>query len=222
MPALPDVPNVLRTDFQWSFFASKQFITRLFWRYSGPAPSAADAVALAADVYGVMAGEDALWGAETELTGVKVTDLSSSTGGQGEHAQSTAGTRGSSGNAGATALLMNYVIGRRYRGGKPRSYLPWFIDPDLENPFSWKAASLTEADSAFTAVTAGVIGSESGTTTITAHVNVSYYAGFTVVTNPVTHRARNVPTLRPEPLVDTILSFGAAVAPASQRRRNRN
>jgi hypothetical protein len=51
-------------------------------------------------------------------------------------------------------------------------------------------------------------------------VNVSYYNGFTVVTNPTTGRARNVPTLRGTPVVDTVTGIVARVQVGSQRRRN--
>jgi hypothetical protein len=117
-------------------------------------------------------------------------------------------------------MLVNYVIGRRYRGGKPRSYFPWGSSQEIFTRQSWNPTFVTNVDSGLAAYFSAVIGTTVGGTTLTEHVNVSYYSGFTVVTNPVTHRARNVPTVRAVPVVDNILSFAASSRPASQRRRN--
>lgn len=52
-------------------------------------------------------------------------------------------------------------------------------------------------------------------------VNVSYYEGFEVVTDPVTGRSRNVPQLRPGgPVVDKITGFSINPKLGSQRLRN--
>lgn len=193
----------------------------MYFRYSGGPPAPTDAVALAADIYTAAAAMDSLWSPTTQLTGVEVTDLSSATGAQGLHAASTAGIRAGTDLAGGTALVVGYVITRRYRGGKPRNYFPWFTSSDLTTRQQWAAGDLTDCDSRLTTFFAAVIGSSSGTTDITEHVNVSYYDGFTVVTSPTTGRARNVPKLRSSPVVDVISSFGARPTPGSQRRRNR-
>lgn len=221
MPPLPSVPNVLRADLLWSDGSDTSVRTRQFYRYSGGPPNASDAVALAADIYSPASAMAALWSTNTDLTGVEVTDLSSPAGGQGLHAQSTAGTRVGSDLAGGTALVVGYVIQRRYRGGKPRSYFPWFTSADLTSRQQWNSTDLGIVDSDLATYFAAVIGLTEGTTTITDHVNVSYYDGFTVVTNPTTGRARNVPKLRTTPVVDVIQSFAARPTPGSQRRRNR-
>lgn len=221
MPALPSVPNVMKVQLLWSDASDANVRTTLFFRYSGAAPTPTDANNLAADIYGFAAAMNTDWGADTDLTGVEVTDLSSPTGGQGLHAQSTAGTAAGSPLAGGTCVVIGYTIARRYRGGKPRSYLPFFTSSALASRQAWIGGDLTILDGHLATFFSSVIGSSSGTTTITDHVNVSYYDGFTVVTNPVTGRARNVPRLRTTPVVDVITSFGARVTPGSQRRRNR-
>lgn len=221
MPPLPNVPNVVKSQLLWSDSADNDVRTTLFFRYSGGSPTGTDCNALAADIYSAIAAMVGQWTASTQLTGVEVTDLSSPSGGQGLHAQSTAGTRAGSDLAGGTCVVVGYVIGRRYRGGKPRSYLPFFSASDLTTRQQWTAGDLTALDSALATAFAAIIGSSSGSTTLTDHVNVSYYDGFTVVTSPTTGRARNVPKLRTTPVVDVITSFGARSQPGSQRRRNR-
>jgi len=60
----------------------------------------------------------------------------------------------------------------------------------------------------------------SGTTTITAWVSISQYAGFTAVQNVITGRWRNVPKPRTVAIApDNINTFHLDLKPASQRRR---
>lgn len=220
MPALPPVPNVLRADLQFSIPSAGLIHTRFLFRYSGGPPNSSDATNLAADIYSPASAFHTFYDTETTLQGVEVTDLSSPSGGQGVHAQATVGTEAGGLLTGGTAVLVNYLIARRYRGGKPRSYFPFFTTSDLANRDAWAAGSTSAFDSALATFFGAVIGTVAGTTTITDHVNVSYYDGFTVVTNPVTGRARNVPKVRTTPLVDVISSFAVSPRPASQRRRN--
>jgi hypothetical protein len=84
---------------------------------------------------------------------------------------------------------------------------------------NWSTAFVGDVTAALTSAFAAIIGASAGGTTITQHVNVSYYAGFTVVTSPTSGRARNVPTLRSSPHVDTITSFAVSQRIANQRRR---
>lgn len=218
MPALPDVPNVLKAQLQWSVSGDIDIATGLFFSYSGTAPNNANALSLAATIYAAYAANNALWDGDTSITGVKVTDLSSSSGGVGEHAASTAGGL-TEPLSGATCLLVNYQIARRYRGGRPRSYLPWGDATKLGNRQTWDASFITAATSAITDSNASIIGASAGGTTITNHVNVSYYEGFTLVTSPTTGRGRNVPNLRSSPLVDTVSGFACSTRVANQRRR---
>jgi hypothetical protein len=161
------------------------------------------------------------WSPEVQLTSVTVTDLSSSTGGVGQYFGSQAGDRGGPVMPAGVAVLVNYAIGRRYRGGKPRSYLVFFVADDMATTQTWEAASVTSLHAALVTYFAAVIGLASGGVTITQHVNVSYYSGFLSSENPVTHRWRNISTPRAVPLVDQISSFAVNGIPSSQRRRNR-
>jgi hypothetical protein len=221
MPPLNPVPNVLKCQLLWSDSSDNDVRTTWFFRYSGGPPTATDCNNLAADIYSAVEAMVGNWTATTQFTGVEVTDLSSPSGGQGLHSQSTSGTRVGGDLAGGTAVVVGYVITRRYRGGKPRSYFPFFSSSDLVSRQQWSAGDLSILDGDLATCFAAIIGATSGSTTITDHVNVSYYTGNRVVTNPITGRARNVPQPRAVPVVDVITSFGARVQPGSQRRRNR-
>ncbi|MFZ0169912.1 MAG: hypothetical protein WAL64_10950 [Candidatus Dormiibacterota bacterium] len=219
MPPLPDVPNVLRVDWQWSVGSDTTITTKNFFSYSGSAPTSASCVTMAADIYALQAVDDSQWGSDVTLIGCKVTDLSSHSGGVGEHAQSTVGGRSGIPLPASACVLVNYQIARRYRGGKPRSYFPWFTSEDIVTAQTWDSSVITAVDSALSAFFAGVAGISVGGCTITQHVNVSYYNGFTARENMGTGRWKNVPNLRATPLVDPILSFAASLRIANQRRR---
>lgn len=219
MPALPEIPNVLRTDLLWNVDSDVGVSSRQFFRYSGGPPNSANCVDLAADIWEHASALAGLYSTAVELTGVKVTDLSDNSGGEGVHEQVEAGSRSGSRLPGNAAVLINYVIGRRYRGGRPRTYFPFFTVADINSSSTWVGTSLDDVTTAMSSYFGAVIGLNVGSTTITQHVNVSYYSGFTVVTNPVTGRARNVSKVRTTPLVDDILSWSVASRIASQRRR---
>lgn len=210
-----------RLDLQWNVGTDLSVSTRFFWMFSSGSPSASDAVTFASQGFNAAATMHSLWGPSTILVGAKWTDLSSSTGNVGEHAGSQAGTTTSTGVLpGSTCLLVNYLTNRRYRGGHPRAYLPFGMSSDLLSRQQWGSTFLSTATSQFGAFLGTLGTTTSSGITWTQHSNVSYYQGFTVVTNPSTGRAHNKPTLRPTPHVDPITSWALSVVPGSQRRRN--
>lgn len=220
MPPLPPLANAIRSRLLWSDGSDANVSSTLFWRYTGGPPSAADVSALAQDLYTAAAGFDGLYPADTQLTGTEITDLSSSSGFQAEHNQTTAGIRAGTPLAGGTAVVVGYNIGRRYRGGKPRNYFPWGTANDLQTRQLWTNSFITDIQTAFSSFAGSFIGAASGGTTIAAHINVSYYEGFTTPTPAPGKRAKNVSTPRVTPLPNDIVSFTVRTAPGSQRRRN--
>jgi hypothetical protein len=221
MPPLPPASQTLRTELEWSVGVDIAARSILFWRYSGGPPSASDASTLATEIYAAGTGFQPLYQEGISLIGCTVTDLSASDGAQATHEATAPGQREGTGLAGATAVLANYTIARRYRGGKPRNYFPWGVGQDLSNQQQWGQGFLTACTNAWTTFTGAVIGATGGSTAITSHANVSYYSGSRVVTSPTTGRARNVPIPRSTPQVDTIVGFSFSATPATQRRRNR-
>jgi hypothetical protein len=214
------VANALSAVLVWSSSGDINMQTKWFFRYSGGAPDATACTALASDIYTAVAAQADQWGSDVNLTNVIVTDLASVTGGQGEESSTAPGGKTPGALSMSTALLINYKINRRYRGGKPRSYLPWLVETDLTNRRAWSGTAVATAEGRLNTIFAAIIGSSSGSTTITEHVNISYFSGFTVVTNPTTGRARNVSTRRGTPIVDAVTGFTGSTRPASQRRRN--
>lgn len=218
MPALPTIPNMLKIRLLWSISSDTDASTGLFFAYSGSPPNntACNAFASAAhSAFGAF-GED--WDVDTTLTAVECTDLSSASGGVGVFSGSVAGNLEAP-ISGASSLLCNYQIARRYRGGRPRSYFPWGDQSVIGNRQTWSAGFVAATETHIGDAIAGIVGQSSGGTTIQQHSNVSYYDGFTVVTSPTTGRSRNVPKLRSVPLVDTIIGHTVSTRIANQRRR---
>lgn len=218
MPALPAVPNVLKASIKWTISTDVEASTGLFFEYSGSAPNNSSCAAIATTVGAAFAEWAEYFDHDTTLTACEVTDLASASGGQGI---SSIGTTGTLTNplSGASSVLVNYALSRRYRGGRPRSYLPWGDATKVSTRQTWASSFQANVQDALVTAFASIIGSSAGGTTITQHVNVSYYSGFTVITSPTTGRARNVPTLRSSPHVDTITSFLVSTHIANQRRR---
>lgn len=221
MPALPAVPGVLRIIFDWTVGSDITVGCRLFYAYTGAAPSSADCLSLATDIHGYAVDSlNPLLSSGQFLDSVRVTDMASDTGGDATYALVSAGTRAGSQNPASVCIVEQHKITRRYRGGKPRTYWPFGVDEDLLTPQLWTTTFVAAMNSGFAAFTAAVSALTAGTTDVNDQVNVSYYSGFTPVLNPVTGRTRDVPKLRVGgPVTDTINSSIADQTIGSQRRR---
>lgn len=220
MPPLPNVPKVIKCALRFSDGVNTDVITRFYLRYSGSAPSSLElteyAGTIRAEFSADLAGDlnEAL-----SLIEVELIDLSSATAAQGTDATEVPGTATDDPVPLDAAVVSSYQIARRYRGGHPRGYWPLGQATNLQTPQTWTSAFIaalhTSLNTFFTNVRTGGPG---GSGTIT-HVNVSYFAGFTVVTDPVTGRARNVPTVRATPVVDEVTSRIERIRIGTQRRR---
>lgn len=222
MPALPDVPNVLRVEYLYELGASKRGGDREYYLYSGSAPDSATCDTIATAIQSAYSANLlSLLSNGLDLLEITVTDLSSTSGGQGSWTGELNGTRDGAPVTVDAAVNLQFIIARRYRGGKPKAYLPFGIQSDLSSDVvTWNAAFTDAVNTQWGAFDTAVLAiSESGTT-LTQHVSVSYYEGFTSVLNPITGRTRDVPKLRSGgPLVDTITGHVAKPEISQQRRR---
>lgn len=201
--------------------ATAVWLTRFYTQYTGTAPTNAQLTTFDASIAtAYTANLRALCDAPCVLTQIESADLSSATGAVDTSAVSIAGTRATANALPAQVCMVNsYEISRRYRGGHPRGYWRQGVPADLATDQTWAAAFISAVNtgmSAFYTAIAAAGWTAAGTLT---HVNVSYYNGFTVVINPITGRARNVPTLRVSPVIDTVSSVVARTSIGTQRRR---
>lgn len=222
MPPLPVVPATLKVKIGWNVGADVAAVTILHAKYTGGPPMPADTLALATDFHAsIVSRFGALYNPTVALEYVEVTDLASSVGAQSTYTATHVGTRSGGPLAAATAVLVSWIIVRRYRGGKPRSYFPFFSDTDLASDLSWVSGSVTAMETAVQLFYDDLVTFTSGSTVITQLVQVSYYQGFTSVTNPITGRTKDVAKLRVGgPITDALVSLTVSPRPASQRRRN--
>lgn len=222
MPALPSVPNVLRLDLIHNWGDDPHLANRSFWKYSGGAPGNGDCSAFASLAETAWVGHiSGLAGTFITLTGIRVTDLSSPTGGTAEISVSHSGARGGAALSINDCAVLNFPIARRYRGGKPRMYVPWGVDGDIAaGSNSWTSAFISAATTAWEDFQSAFSATE-GSTTITNQCNISYYHGFASVQNPITLRWKNLPTPRAAAVDDAIVAVACSPFVGSQRRRVR-
>lgn len=222
MPRLPDHPGVLRVTVHIELGADLNAQVRQFFTYTGTAPSNTDCISLATQISGeVDAHLIPFMSADRINLGVDVIDLTSVTSGQGLFTEHTPGTEAGTPLPADVCLLQNFTIGRRYRGGKPRSYWPMGTVADLLSPQQWVGASLTAFHTALQNYVNAVTSTSAAGTSISAQCSISNYLGFTAIPNPVTGRTRDAPKVRAVAIPpDVIAGFTLNSHLASQRRRN--
>lgn len=203
--ALPLVPNVCKCTINWTV-GSKAAANILHFNNSPfGSPPLAYVEALATALDGAIAANGALWGTSVTYEYVEVIDLSSDTGFSAEGGTTTVGTREGDALPANVAVLASYYVARRYRGGHPRTYFPWFTIADVLTPQTWVTDSLAEADSAFDDIRSAALAASGGGYTTPNQVQVSYILA---------------DAYRIDPLVDAIDFTQCDTNIASQRRRD--
>jgi hypothetical protein len=221
MPPLPSVPNVLVIQLKFTV-GRANVLSRVHVRYASAAPTREDLNRYAATIdAGIGWHLLPLCSTEVRTSEVMITDLTSIYGARGIAASDQAGSRQGLPNGAAVAALINFRVARRYRGGKPRIYAPFFVSSDLTPGLTWTEEALAAGTAGWTAFMSGVLNDTPPALGVVEQVNVSYYEGFAVVMDDRTGRSRNVSQLREEgPAVDTITGFSINPKLGSQRGRN--
>lgn len=221
MPALPPVPKVLRIVNETTDGNDLRAISRVYFQYTGAAPTAAQLNILAGAADTAWTGNMApIYLAGNTHLGHVIEDLTSATSAVGSSTAATAGTRAGSAMAAGTALVVSFAISRRYRGGHPRMYLAAGGSGDLSTRQTWGGAFLAAANAAAQGYLDAIAAAVWAGGGVLGQVNVSYYQGFTPFRYP-SGRYRNIPNLRVGgPIVDAVNSVSASPKVGSQRRRN--
>jgi hypothetical protein len=191
----------------------------LKFAYSGSTPSAGDLTTLAGVISTAYAGTLAgLLASEFALIKTEVLDLANPGHPAGINETVVDGTRSGTPAPNQVAALMDFTIGRRYRGSKPKAFMPFGVESDFATPIQWTTDFATEVDSTFGNFVDDIGGTTFGGSTVGTQVSVSYFDGKTVNPNPSSSR-RFVPTPRGTPVVDPVLNAQLRVLFGSQRRR---
>lgn len=221
MTPLPVVPFVIKCQFEGKLGDDTNVTTRFFLRYTGPSPTNAQATTFAQSLYTTWdAHLKAMHNPQFTFLQAVATDLSSTSGGTGIWAHSDAGVRAGTGLTAGACAMINLLINRRYRGGKPRMYFPAGSETDLATPQTWLTEFITGMNTAWTNVQTDLFGTAWTGATIAAQCNVSYYEGYLTPTILPSGAAKNHLQKRTTPLVDDIASFNTHLRVTSQRRRN--
>lgn len=211
---------MLRVGLNYSSSNDLTVFNRFYLKYSGSAPDGTALNSFAAGVSAAWAAHIAgLCTANVTLLSVDVTDLSSSTAAEGSATAGHPGSNASTELPASLATLLNFQVARRYRGGKPRLYLPAGGNVDLLNGQQWVSSWPPTVLAAWSAFISTLSSPGPGGATITGPVNVSYYEGFKPFETP-SGRYKNIAQLRPGgPLVEPITGVTVNQRVATQRRR---
>lgn len=217
-PPLPASP-CLRVKLDYTFTASQLGGSRFYLSYAGAAPTAGNCVTLAGDIADAWNTNLApLAGTNAALTRVDVLDIASLTGASGEWNGSHPGTRSGANLPLQVSMNVEFGIARRYRGGKPRMFLPPGVTGDMVDDGHWDSSFQTAAQAGVAAFFTAVEALSVGAVGALGHVNLSYYQGFKNITNS-SGRERAVPTYRDSALLDPITQYIAKATMGSQKRR---
>ena len=217
-PPLPDVPCV-RARFIWNEGAEGEGAIRLYFSYSGSAPTGPNCITLATDMAAAWATHvSPFLPANVTLNEVDVLDIATLSGLSGVWTGADVGGNSGPYNPWQCAMNIEFGIARRYRGGKPRCYLPPATEAGLADPSHWSAGTIASADAGFAAFIAEIAALSVGAVGTLTHVNLSYYKGFTNIANS-SGRERAVPTYRAVATHDVITSYSLKPLVSSQRRR---
>jgi len=217
-PPLPDSPCVrVKLDYTQTdgFLAGSRF----FLGYGGSAPTAGNCSTLATDIASLWSSHLASWVSEEwSLTEVDVLDIASLSGSSGQWTGSDAGSSSGTGLPAQSATNVEFDIARRYRGGKPRMYLPCPSNGYQLDPAHYTSAFVTAVSGAFETFFTDIEALSIGAMGALQHVNVSYYSGFTNVTNS-SGRTRAAPKYRASALVEPVNGYACKAVIGSQRKR---
>src|ERR1700724_846636 len=118
MPALPAAPGVIKVTLPFRLNADPNAMSRFFLHYTGTPPTPANLAGFC-DVIAVSEATHfgpLMSGLYTMLQ-VQAEDLSSATGAVASGTISNAGSRAGGAIAPGTAMMLQFLIARRYRGG---------------------------------------------------------------------------------------------------------
>jgi hypothetical protein len=187
--------------------------------YSGAAPTSGNCVTLAEDIATAWNSDLAeIVSGNWTLTEVDVLDIASDSGLFGTVSVSHEGSYSGAAIPSQVANNVEFDIGRRYRGGKPRMFIPPPSVGAQEDSAHWTSTFITLSNTQVTAFFTAVAALSVGSTGTLGHVNLSYYQGFKNVTNS-SGRTRAAPTYRPLALLDPVTGYATKGVLGSQRRR---
>lgn len=221
MAPLPAVPNVIEVKIGWAVGEDIRASSKLHFHSPVASPTAADLQTLANAIGALGNGNfDSGYSSSVKRTSITCTELGSGNQFQGVWTGNVTGARTGAYLPAQTCVLVNFKIGRRYRGGKPRIYLPFGTVTDLSDPQQLTSAAATDMQTKVQTWLTGVLAATGGAITLDRQVSVSYYGAAA----PLLAQHKNGETVwtsqrRTAPVVDNVLGISVPTRLATQRRR---
>lgn len=193
--------------------------SRFYLSYAGTAPTGGNCTSIATAIAAAWASDLAESVNELyALTEVDVLDIASDSGLSGQWDGSNSGSGSGNPVPAQCATNVEFGISRRYRGGKPRMFLPPPDDSQQLDAGHWLVDFIDSVNTNIAAFFTAVEAIDVGAVGQLTHVNLSYYKGFTNIINS-SGRERAVPTYRDTAVVDPVTGYFTKGLIGSQRRR---
>ncbi len=219
-PPLPASP-CLRVRLIYTASGALLAGNRLYFSYTGSAPTGAECITLAGDVAAAWNTHVApVVNSNFALEEVDVLDIATDSGFSGQWTGSHGGTdaNGTSLPVGC-ATNVEFDIARRYRGGKPRMYLPPGCSGDQATDATYGTTFITAVNTAVAAFIAAIDGASVGVGTL-AHVLLSYYHGYNTASPPWRGPGyKYPPKYKDAATLDTVVGYSTKAVIGTQKRR---
>ena len=218
---LPTPSGAVKCRLGWTFPGGAFFGGSFIMGYTGTGLTSAQLAAVAGDVAAQYATDMvSLFAAGYVLTSVTCSDLQNPATVEGSVAVSTPGTRAGTTMTDGICVALAFLPNRKYRGARPKIYLPAGVQADLLTGQHWQSTLTSAVETQWNAFTADIVTHTPAGVTLGTQKYVNYDGPpYTVVSNANKTRSHSVPTKVNPPGVYDILSVVAGPKVASQRKR---
>lgn len=222
----PLAPGVVRVQFLQQYGSATSIMNRLFFSFTGSMNQANATAIASAAASGWANGFSALLSTTYELQTITVTDLGSAAGANVEHPVGVFGTLAAADFLPAsTCMCISGLIGRRYRGGKPRWYQTGLHQSSLLDNQTFTSAAVNSFEAGLTALAGFIEGIATTGGTVGNNINLSLVEGYKWVpyeTSSGNTNYRKDPVYRASPVIDQIEAWVPRPRVSSQRKRGVN
>lgn len=222
----PLAPGVVRVTFTGQYGNATSIMNRLFFVFTG-SMNQANATSIATTAANAWNEFMSVNLSTTYTIGtITVTDLGSASGANVEHPAGLVGTLPAADFLPAsTCICISGLIGRRYRGGKPRWYQTGMHQSSLQDNQTFTAAAVTTWEAALTGLAGSIEGVATTGGTVGNNVNLSLVDGYTwteYVTSSGKVNYRKDPVYRESAVTDQIEVWVPRPRVSTQRKRGVN
>lgn len=221
MPALPTVTKTIRASLNFNLDPGLSGC-RFYISYTGGPPSASDLNGFAGTIVTSWATHfSAAMSNNYALESVSCQDLDTTSGNFGQNTTVEGGTHVSPSLGAATCTVIDFVIARHYRGGKPKIFLPIGTQADVGNQQTWTGTFVSAQNANWGNFITDILAAHPGSFTPNNHVSVSYYSGYNTSTPPWRGPGfKYPPKLRTGPIApDLVTTHLTRQRMGTQRRR---